>query len=76
VLTPRIKAALVVLAASAGLSACTTYGSPYGGSSIGVGVGYGSPYGYGYYGGYRPYGVRYVAPYGRYVYRRSYYRGY
>ena len=37
---PRIKTALTVLAASAGLSACTSYG-PYGGSSIGVGVGYG-----------------------------------
>lgn len=61
-LTPRIKAALVVLAASAGLSACTAYGSPYGGSSIGVGIGSGSPY-YGYgYGS--PYGYGYGGPYG------------
>jgi len=67
VLTPRFKAALVVLAASAGLSACATYGSPYGGSSIGVGIGYGSPYGYGYgYGS--PYGYNPYYSYGRYPY--------
>lgn len=66
-LTPRFKAALVVLAASAGLSACATYGSPYGGSSIGVGIGYGSPYGYGYgYGS--PYGYNPYYSYGRYPY--------
>ena len=61
-LTPHLKSALAILAASASLSACTSYGSPYGGSSIGVGVGvgsgygYGSPYGYGYGGhyGYSP----------------------
>ena len=47
VLTPRIRAALVVLAASAGLGACTTMG-PYGGIAVGVG----SQYGYGGYGGY------------------------
>jgi hypothetical protein len=62
VLTPRIRTALVVLAASAGLSACTAYGSPYGGTSIGVGIGSGSPY-YGYgYGS--PYGYGYGGPYG------------
>ena len=44
-LTPRIRAALVVLAASAGLGACTSLG-PYGGVGVGVGSGYGS-YGYG-----------------------------
>jgi hypothetical protein len=63
VLTPRIKTALVVLAASAGLSACTSFGSPYGGSGIGVSIGSGSPYGYGYgYGS--PYGYGYGGPYG------------
>ena len=62
-LTPRIKTALVVLAASAGLSACTSFGSPYGGSGIGVSIGSGSPYGYGYgYGS--PYGYGYGGPYG------------
>lgn len=61
-LNPRIKSALVVLAASAGLAACSSYG-PYGGSSIGVGVGYGSPY----YGGYG-YGSPYGSYYGRYPY--------
>jgi hypothetical protein len=60
VLTPRIRAALVVLAASAGLSACTSLG-PYGGVSAGIG----SPYGYGQYG-YDPYysGYGYGSPYG------------
>jgi hypothetical protein len=62
VLNNRIKAALVVLAASAGLSACSSYG-PYGGSGVSVGVGYGSGYGgYGYGGGYGGYG--YGSPYG------------
>jgi hypothetical protein len=62
VLNPRIKAALVVLAASAGLGACTTFGSPYGGSGVSVGLGYGSPYGdYGYGS---PYGYGYGSPYG------------
>jgi hypothetical protein len=61
VLTPRIRAALVVLAASAGLGACTNMG-PYGGIGVGVGSQYGydpyySGYGYGGYGGYGiPYG--------------------
>jgi hypothetical protein len=58
VLTPRIRSALVILAASAGLGACTSF-SPYGGIGVGVGSGYGS-YGYDpYYGGYgrgSPYG--------------------
>lgn len=68
-LTPRIKAALVVLAASAGLSACTSYG-PYGGSGVGVGVSYGgNPYGYGYGSPYGyGYGNPYYAGYGRYPY--------
>ena len=59
-LTPRIRAALVVLAASAGLSACTSFG-PYGGIGVGVGNGYGS---YGSYG-YDPYysGYGYGSPY-------------
>ena len=59
-LTPRIRAALVVLAASAGLSACTSFG-PYGGVNAGIG----SPYGYGQYG-YDPYnsGYGYGSPYG------------
>ena len=81
-LTPRIKAALVVLAASAGLSACTSYG-PYGGSGIGVGLSYGSPYyGYGYgnpyygsyYGGYPYFGWYdgfYYPGTGYYVYDRD-----
>ena len=59
----RFRGALVALAASAGLAACTSYG-PYGGSSVGVGVGYGS--GYGGYGGYgygSPYGYGYGSPY-------------
>jgi hypothetical protein len=50
VLNNRIRTALVVLAASAGLGACTNFG-PYGGVGVGVGSGYGSygsPYGYGY----------------------------
>jgi hypothetical protein len=66
VLTPRIRTALVVLAASAGLGACTNLG-PYGGVGVGVGSGYGGYGGYGYdpyyagygYGsgyGYNPYG--------------------
>jgi hypothetical protein len=60
VLTPRIRAALIVLAASAGLSACTSFG-PYGGIGVGVGSGYGS-YGYDpYYSGYG-----YGSPYGYY----------
>ena len=50
-LTPRIRAALAVLAGSASLGACANLG-PYGG--IGVGVGSSSPYGYGSYG-YDPY---------------------
>lgn len=65
-LSPRIRAALVVLAASAGLAGCTTLG-PYGGIGVGVGSGYGGYGGYGYdpyyagygYGsgyGYNPYG--------------------
>ena len=64
-LNHRIKAALVVLAASAGLSACSTYGSPYGGSGVGVSVGYGNQYGYGY-----------GSPYGGYGYGSPYYGGY
>ena len=56
----RFRGALVALAASAGLAACTSYG-PYGGSSVGVGVSYGSPYGgYGYGS---PYGYGYGSPY-------------
>lgn len=58
-LTPRIRAALVMLAASAGLSACTTMG-PYGGVGVGVSSGYG---GYGGYG-YDPYYSGYGYPYG------------
>ena len=62
-LNPRFKAALVVMAASAGLAGCTNMG-PYGG--VGVGVGYGSPYGYGYGHGYgNPY---YGSYYGGYPY--------
>ena len=67
-LTPRIRAALVVLAASAGLSACTSFG-PYGG--VGVGGGYGS-YGYDpYYSGYG-----YGSPYGYAGYGSQYGYGY
>ena len=72
-LSSRIKAAAIVLAASAGLAGCA-YG-PYGGVSVGTGYGspygYDSPYGYGYgsqYGyGYDPfysgYGYGYGNPY-------------
>jgi hypothetical protein len=60
VIKSRISTALVVLAASAGLAGCTSFG-PYGGVGIGVGssygYGYGSPYGYGGYGS--PYGSYY-----------------
>jgi len=66
VLTPRIKTALVVLAASAGLSACASYG-PYGGSGVSLGVGYGSPY-YSGYGYGSPYGYSPYYNYGRYPY--------
>ena len=60
-LNNRIKTALIVLAASAGLGACTNFG-PYGG--VGVGVGYGSPYGYGYGSGYgSPYYGNYYGGY-------------
>jgi hypothetical protein len=62
VLNPRIRNALIVLAASAGLGACTGFG-PYGGVGVGVGN-----YGYGGYGGYDGYG--YGSPYD------SYYGGY
>lgn len=61
-LNPRIRNALIVLAASAGLGACTGFG-PYGGVGVGVGN-----YGYGGYGGYDGYG--YGSPYD------SYYGGY
>ena len=68
-LTPRIRAALVVLAASAGLSACTNMG-PYGGVGVGVSSGYGGYGNYGYdpyYSGYgygSQYGYGYGSPYG------------
>jgi hypothetical protein len=61
VLTPRIRTALIALVASAGLSACTSFG-PYGGVGVGVGSGYGS-YGYDpYYSGYG-YGSPYYGSY-------------
>lgn len=59
-ISSRIRGAMVALAASAGLAACTSYG-PYGGSSVGVGVSYGS--GYGGYGYGSPYGYGYGSPY-------------
>ena len=59
-LNHRIRGALVALAASAGLTACASYG-PYGGSSVGVGVSYGG--GYGGYGYGSPYGYGYGSPY-------------
>ena len=65
----RFRGALVALAASAGLAACTSYG-PYGGSSVGVGVGYGS--GYGGYGGYG-YGSPYYASYPYYGWYDGFY---
>ena len=58
-LSSRIKAAAIVLAASAGLAGCA-YG-PYVGVS--VGTGYGSPYGYGYDPYYSGYGYGYGSPY-------------
>ncbi len=57
----RIRAAGLVIAASLGLSACM---SPYGYSSVGVGVGSGGYYGDYGYGGYAGYG----SPYGGYGY--------
>ena len=60
---------------SSGLSACASYGNPYGGSGVSVGVGVGSPYGYGYgspygygygYGGH--YGYNPYYNFGRYPY--------
>jgi len=85
VLSSRLKAAAIVLAASAGLAGCA-YG-PYGGVSVGAGYGsygydygygsygygYGSPYGYGYYGGYPYFGWYdgfYYPGAGYYVYDR------
>lgn len=81
-LTPRLRAILVAVTASAGLAACTGIG-PYGGTSVGVGYGnnygYGSPYGYGSSYGYgSPYGYGYGSPYG-YGYGNpyvNYYGGY
>lgn len=70
-LNPRIRAALVVLAASAGLGACTSLG-PYGG----VGVGVGSQYGYGGYGYdpyYSPYGYNSGYGYNPYGWYNGYY---
>ena len=62
-LNRRIRGALVALAASAGLAACTNMG-PFGGVGVGIGSQYGNPY------GYSPYGYGYGSPYG------SYYGGY
>ena len=64
-LNPRIRGALIALAASAGLAACTNMG-PFGGVGVGIGS---SPYGYGYNS---PYGYGYGSPYGY----NSYYGGY
>ena len=58
----RISTALMVLAGSAALGACTAMG-PYGGVGVGVGSGYGNPYGYG-----SPYGYGYGSPYGQGIY--------
>ena len=72
-LTPRIRSALVILAASAGLAGCTNLG-PYGGVGVGVSSGYG---GYGNYGyGYDPYyaGYGYGSAYGYNPY--GWYNGY
>ena len=67
-LTPRIRSALVILAASAGLAGCTNLG-PYGGVGVGVNSGYGNygNYGYGGYGGYG-----YDPYYASYGYGRGY----
>ncbi len=62
-LTPRIRSALVALAASAALAGCTNMG-PYGGIGVGVGSGYGG------YGGYSGYG--YDPYYAGYGYRSAY----
>ena len=65
-LTPRIRVALVALAASAGLAGCTNLG-PYGGIGVGVGSGYGGYGGYGYDPYYSGYGSAYgYNPYGWY----------
>ena len=72
-LTPKIRSALVILAASAGLAGCTNLG-PYGGVGVGVSSGYG---GYGNYGyGYDPYyaGYGYGSAYGYNPY--GWYNGY
>jgi hypothetical protein len=73
VLTPKIRSALVILAASAGLAGCTNLG-PYGGVGVGVSSSYG---GYGNYGyGYDPYyaGYGYGSAYGYNPY--GWYNGY
>jgi hypothetical protein len=74
VLTPRIRSALVILAASAGLAGCTNLG-PYGGVGVGVSSGYGGYGGYGYdpyYAGYG-YGSGYGYGYNPYGWYNGYY---
>jgi hypothetical protein len=47
-----MKKILLVAAAALGLGGCATYGSPYGGSGVGVSLGYGGYGNTGYGGGY------------------------
>jgi len=72
VLTPRIRSALVVLAASAGLAGCTSLG-PYGGIGVGVGSGYGGYGGYGYDPYYAGYGYGSAYGYNPYGWYNGYY---
>lgn len=67
----RVRTAAVALLGGISLSACSTYGDPYGHygtAAVGYGSGYYSPYGYygsRYYGGYYSpyYGGYYGSPY-------------
>lgn len=72
----RVFSALIVLAATTGLGACTAY-DPYGYNGVSVGVGYGSPYSsYGYGYGQPYYGVGYGYPYYGGGYGNPYYGWY
>lgn len=71
-LTPRIRSALVALAASAALAGCTSMG-PYGGIGVGVGSGYGGYGGYGYDPYYAGYGYRSAYGYNPYGWYNGYY---
>lgn len=78
-LSPRVRNALMIAAASVGLTGCVGF-DPYGGFG-GVSVGYGNGYGYGDQYGYGDpygygYGSGYGSPYGSYGYGAPYYGWY